>query len=221
MADDDFFLSRWARRKAAVRRGDAPVADAPADAARAADPLTDPPAEAPVDGRARDAAAVPSRQPTTTAATPAPIARAAPSTAPPPTLDDVVRLTKDSEFSRFVARDVDPDVRNAAMRKLFASDPHFNTMDGLDVYIDDFNLVEPLPRQVLRRMVVARTLGLIDDDLDEQPTPDLPDGPEPDEDPDLQLQPDDAAGRTGAGAGAAGRADPGDTVPGVVPPRSD
>ena len=63
---------------------------------------------------------------------------------PPPTLDDVAQLTADSDYSRFVRSDVDDGVKRAAMKKLFA-DPHFNVMDGLDVYIDDYNKPDPLP----------------------------------------------------------------------------
>ena len=69
-------------------------------------------------------------------------------------LDDVERLTPDADFSPFVDRMVQPEVRNAAMKKLF-SDPHFNVMDGLDVYIDDYNKTEPMPRQWLRQLVQA------------------------------------------------------------------
>jgi hypothetical protein len=70
-----------------------------------------------------------------------------------------------------VARDVDPEVRNAAFKKLFHSDPHFNVMDGLDVYIDDYNTPNPLPVAVMKTLVQARALGLIDDELKEQEPP--------------------------------------------------
>ena len=39
-------------------------------------------------------------------------------------------------------------LKRAALKKLFHT-PHFNTMDGLDVYIEDFNLYEPLPASSL------------------------------------------------------------------------
>ena len=78
------------------------------------------------------------------------------------------------------------------MKKLFASDPHFNVMDGLDTYIDDYNKFEPIPKSMLRQLVSARALGLIDDELEEQPKPD---NAATHEDADLQLQPDDAAGQ--------------------------
>jgi hypothetical protein len=77
------------------------------------------------------------------------------------TLDDVKQLTQDSDFKPFVARDVGPEVRNAAMKKLFA-DPHFNVMDGLDIYIDDYSKADPISESMLRQMVGAKFLNLFD-----------------------------------------------------------
>jgi hypothetical protein len=189
------FLARWSRRKAAVERGLEPAAEA-----RPVEPLPAPPiAPAPV-------------------AVAAPAAEPAPAPPPPPTLDDVAALTKDSDFSRFVAPDTDTGVKNAAMKKLFASDPHFNRMDGLDVYIDDYNQFEPVPKSILRQLVSARMLGLLDDELEEQPKPD---NPPPDENAALQLQPNDAAGQPGAESGVADGGDrPEPPAPDAVPPRS-
>ena len=81
----------------------------------------------------------------------------------PPTLADTVQLTPDSDFQPFMAKDVASDVRNAAMKKLF-TDPHFNVMDGLDIYIGDYNTPDPLPPEMLRQMVGAEFLGLWDDE---------------------------------------------------------
>ena len=120
----------------------------------------------------------------------APVAPEAPAV-PPPTLDDVAALTRDADFSRFVGPGVDDGVKRAALRKLF-SDPHFNVMDGLDTYIGDYNKADPLPASMLRKMTQAAVLGLFRED---------------DENPDLQLQPDDADRRPGAEPGDAG--DPG------------
>jgi hypothetical protein len=199
---DGSFLSRWSRRKVQVKQG-LPVAP-----------------EQPV---------VPAVPAPVAATLPAPIAvraeagkSSAEPAAPSPTLDDVAELTKDSDFSRFVARNVDPDVKSAAMKKLFA-DPHFNVMDGLDTYIDDYGKFEPIPKSMLRQMVSARMLGLLDDELEEQPKPDNSDAPvnEPHENADLQLQPDDAAGQPGAEqSAAAGRGDRADPAHDAVPPRS-
>ena len=119
---------------------------------------------------------------------------------PPPTLADVARLTRDSDFTRFVAPGVDADVRNAALKKLF-SDPQFNVMDGLDTYIGDYNKPDPLPLAMLRKMAQAQFLGLIT-----EPT-EPPQQRPPHEDADLRLQPHDDAGRAALEPGA--EADPG------------
>lgn len=76
---------------------------------------------------------------------------------PPPTLEDVAQLTADSDFTPFVARGVDENVRRSAMKKLF-SDPQFNVMDGLDIYIDDYSKFEPLTPAMLAMMNDAQTL---------------------------------------------------------------
>lgn len=75
----------------------------------------------------------------------------------PPTLDDVAQLTPDSDFSRFVGKDVDENVKRSAMKKLF-SNPHFNVMDRLDVYIDDYNQFTPLTPAMLASLNHAKDL---------------------------------------------------------------
>lgn len=76
-----------------------------------------------------------------------------------PTLDDVAALGMDANYTRFVARGVDEDVKRAALKKLFA-EPQFNVMDGLDIYIDDYGVPDPLPAGMLRKMNQAWDLGL-------------------------------------------------------------
>ena len=78
---------------------------------------------------------------------------------PLPTMADVHQLTAESDFSPFVARNVSPEVRNSAMKKLF-TDPHYNVMDRLDIYIDDYSLPDPIPESMLRQMVSAKFLNL-------------------------------------------------------------
>lgn len=141
MADDGSFLDRWSRRKVAVRQGE-PVPPA----------LQEAPAPLPV------AAAVP------VAPTPPVDVPAAPAL---PTLEDAHALTPAADFSPFVQRGVAPEVRNVAMKKLFA-DPHFNVMDGLDTYIDDYSKSDPIPLAMLRQMTSARFLQLFEE---EQETP--------------------------------------------------
>lgn len=79
---------------------------------------------------------------------------------PPPTMDDVEKIdSKAADFSAFMRPDVDPKVQQAAMRKMF-SDPHFNVMDGLDIYIDDYTKPDPIPLDMLKRMNQSELLGL-------------------------------------------------------------
>jgi hypothetical protein len=89
---------------------------------------------------------------------PVPVAEApapVPADVPLPTMDDVARLTSDSDFSAFVARGVDAAVRRTALKKLFA-DPHFNAMDGLDVYIDDYTKPSPVSEAMLASLEHAK-----------------------------------------------------------------
>jgi len=151
---------------------------------------------------------------------------------PPPSLEDVKNLTIESDFKPFVARSVAPEVRNAAMKKLF-TDPHYNVMDRLDIYIDDYSKPDLLPGSMLRKMASAKFLKLFDEEEEDktktgirddanistqhsvaQSTQSPPVGADPltenkpqlkgpDHDhTDLQLQPNHAAGRREPGRGA-------------------
>ncbi|MBL0420118.1 DUF3306 domain-containing protein [Ramlibacter sp. AW1] len=146
----DGFLGRWSRRKLDVKEGRAPEPEPPPTAppeplqARAIP-------EAPA-GPLAPAPAAPAGSPESPAEAP-----------PPPSLEDVRALTPEADFSRFMASDVTPEVRNAAVKKLF-EDPHFNVMDGLDVYIDDYGKPDPLPESMLRNLASAEFLGLFRED---------------------------------------------------------
>lgn len=180
------FLSRWAKRKEAVREGRAVP-------------------EEPVAEVVPQVPQVPH----------APPPQPAPEKPPAPTLADTETLTPASDFTRFVAPDVPPDVKNAALKKLFA-DPHFNVMDGLDTYIDDYGKPDPLPASWARQLASAQFLGLFEEKKEEENPPrDHADaGPSaavaqsdpckevPDADPDLRLQQDDAPGPESPGPGA-------------------
>ena len=113
MADEEKFLSRWARLK-------------------------------------REAAAVPTNPAATSG--PAPIE-----------LPPVDSLAFDSDFTGFLQAKVDEKLKQAALKKLFHS-PHFNQMDGLDVYIDDYNTFEPIPEAMLRELNHAQDLLFRQDD---------------------------------------------------------
>lgn len=190
----DGFLSRWSRRKEAVREGRH---------------VEEEPAQAPAPALPAAAAAVTSHA---DEAAPQPVPPE-----PPPTLEDVQVLTPKDDFSRFVAPEVPAEVKNAALKKLF-TDPHFNAMDGLDVYIDDYGKPDPIPASMLKKLAASRFLKLFDDEEEEQ-------GREVEHDPkgesvaqsgtgapavtppedhahaDLRLQQDDAPGPPGPGQG--------------------
>lgn len=180
MSEDYGFFARWSRRKVQQRE----QREMPAPEAPPAAPVVPP------------------------AAVPAAAVDAAPEPTPaeaPPTLEEAAALTPASDFTRFVARDVAPEVKNAALKKLFA-DPQFNLMDGLDIYIDDYGKPDPLPEGMLRQLAQSQFLGLFDDDEKKSganasaPTLEAP----PDEDADLRLQSHDAADAAEPGAGEPG-----------------
>jgi hypothetical protein len=212
---DEGFLSRWSRRKVEVKTG----------VVSEDRPHPDPLPQREREPRAND-------QIVEATASLAPLGRGiegegqaeaqSPEQAPqPPTLADVDHLTPTSDYTPFLTRHVDESVKRAALKKLF-TDPHFNLMDGLDTYIDDYSKPDPIPEAMLRRMTQSKFLGLFDDEeKDELPTEPKasPDGDAPapvtqstqdhpavpcDEDPDLRLQQDDAARCGGTGEGSSG-----------------
>jgi len=86
------------------------------------------------------------------------------------TLDDVAKLNHQDDFSVFMQSGVDPDVKRAAMKKLF-SDPRYNIMDGLDIYIDDYSKPDPIPPEMLRRLVQSQMLNLFKAEEEEKEKP--------------------------------------------------
>ena len=79
-------------------------------------------------------------------------APAAPTPEVAPALPPVESLTIDSDFTAFLQPQVDESIKRQALKKLFA-DPRFNVMDGLDVYIDDYTKSDPIPPDVLERLL--------------------------------------------------------------------
>ena len=146
------FLSRWSRRKlAAVAQAEAmvPVAgESPAPLrSEAADPLSVVPA-------APDGAASAEM-----------LAGAAAEAGLPP----VESLSLSSDFTAFLKDEVSEALRRKALHKLF-SDPHFNQMDGLDIYIDDYSRPDPIPPEILAKLQHAREW--LADDAAAGPAPD-------------------------------------------------
>jgi len=62
-----------------------------------------------------------------------------------------------SEYQDFLRPGVDENLRRAALKKLF-HDPHFNVMDGLDTYIDDYSKPDPIPEEMLKSLKQANRL---------------------------------------------------------------
>lgn len=92
----------------------------------------------------------------------------APAPGAPPELPPVDSLKGlESDYKEFLKPEVDPATRSAALKKLFG-DPHFNQMDGLDTYIDDYTKEDPIPATMLRALNQARSLGLFDDEEKER-----------------------------------------------------
>lgn len=121
------FLQRWAR----LKRG-APVQALPSGEKDGAD-VTDLTPE--------------------NAATVAPAA--APAQSASPSLEDALCLTPDSDYTAFMAQGVDQAVRRLALKRLF-TDPHFNLVDGLDIYMGDYNRADPVSAPMLAALHQAQ-----------------------------------------------------------------
>jgi Protein of unknown function (DUF3306) len=78
-------------------------------------------------------------------------------------LPNAADLTPDSDFTPFMQSGVDSVDRNAALKKLF-TDPHYNQMDGLDIYIDDYGKPDPIPEEMLKRLMASKFLGLFEEE---------------------------------------------------------
>jgi hypothetical protein len=170
------FLRRWARRKTEAREGREP--ERGPEPQPDAQPLADAPREAAASpiGAAAFAAPRPAWQAPVQMPAEAPAPAAAPAAAPAdparplPTLDDVAALDSGSDFSAFVARGVDQAVRRSALKKLFA-DPHFNVMDKLDVYIDDYTKPSPMSDAMLASLEHAKSvfMKMVEDEPEAEP----------------------------------------------------
>jgi hypothetical protein len=164
-ARGDGFLSRWSRRKQDVRAG-VPLAEMPVpNATQVAEPSGTLKTSNSDSNQPSAQQSIARAAPNTVAAdNPEAVANQAP---PPPTLDDAQALTPASDFKPFMARNVSPEVKNAAMKKLFA-DPHYNVMDMMDTYVDDYSKPDPIPESMLREMVSVKFLKLFERDEDDE-----------------------------------------------------
>ena len=138
--EPESFLARWSRRKREAERD----ADRPEGPAGPEMPVT--PAASPADTAKLTANEV------------VPDGGSLSQSAPPteaqlPSIDSLDGLR--SDYQAFFQQPVAEDLRRAALKKLFA-DPHFNQMDMLDVYVDDYTQFEPLPAAMRLRLPSAR-----------------------------------------------------------------
>jgi hypothetical protein len=158
-----FSLRRWSRRKhAAAREQDrAPAAPAqPSDGAfpeaTAATASTVPAGVA--DGPAVAAGFANGAAPTDAmAASPSELPRAdRPAMHQAAALPPIESLTPDSDFAAFMRPGVDESLKRGALKRLF-TDPHFNVMDGLDIYIDDYTKPDPVEPSIARALLARIT----------------------------------------------------------------
>ena len=135
------FLSRWSKRKVELANKAEPTAEPPVVAATAVDPSRTAAVALP-DADQHLAADRASAQDTVQ-------------------LPSIESLTGESDYAPFMARDVAPAMRNQAMKKLF-TDPRYNVMDGLDIYIDDYGKPDPLPEGWLQLLNQSKSLRLFE-----------------------------------------------------------
>jgi Protein of unknown function (DUF3306) len=140
-SDDDKkpFLSRWSQRKLAAEQervaaelpkaNDVGAVSADAKAGSA-------------DGKAGDAAQ--KRALDVAQKNAAPLAL--------PTIDSV---NLESGVAPFFKQQADESLRRLALKKLL-SDPHFNIMDGLDIYVGDYSQPDPIPPEMMKKIRHAR-----------------------------------------------------------------
>jgi hypothetical protein len=141
-----FSLRRWSRRKLAAAREAAPATEPSLAPAPPADP-TRPAVAGSIEASAAHAAAA------SPAEAPGRATRGAAAEPLPP----VESLSFDSDFRPYLQPKVDESLRRQALRRLF-EDPHFNVMDGLDIYVGDYSQPDPIPPEMLRQIVHARAL---------------------------------------------------------------
>ena len=76
-----------------------------------------------------------------------------------------------SDYQAFMRPGVGDAARRGALKMLF-SDPHFNVMDGLDTYIDDYSIEDPIPDAMLRGLNQARSMMLFEEKKENETTGD-------------------------------------------------
>lgn len=137
------FLSRWSKRKLEVR--------AQEQLAEQASVLQ---TEAPLSGvDSGQGAAVDELS------TPKPLEQTAATQPelPLPTEEDLQAVEQGGDIKAFMVEKVSTELKNKAFKALF-SRPEFNVMDGLDIYIDDYNKFTPLSQEDIGKMTLSKQL---------------------------------------------------------------
>ncbi|WP_370261310.1 DUF3306 domain-containing protein [Limnobacter sp.] len=139
----DGFLSRWSRRKLEAKTQETqPQAE-----------LSSPLAQ---EGALSKPAPASSAQPEPTAQGGSGAAQVE-ANLPLPTESDLETIAQGGDIKAFLSDKVSKDLKNKAFKALF-SRPEFNVMDGLDIYIDDYNKYTPLSKADIDRMALSKQL---------------------------------------------------------------
>ena len=103
-------------------------------------------------------------------APPAPVPAPEAASVPAEPLPPVESLTMESDYTGFMKPEIGEDLKRGALKALF-KDPHFNVMDGLDIYISDYSQPDPLPPEWLSQLKQMKRLGAYEEKVEEVPEP--------------------------------------------------
>jgi hypothetical protein len=87
-----------------------------------------------------------------------------------------LQIDSGTDLTAMLREELSEAVRRQTLKAIFA-DPHFNVMDGLDTYIDDYSISEPIPPEMMATLNQARFLFETEDAKTES-LPDVTDTPE-------------------------------------------
>ena len=168
---DATFLSRWSRRKVAAKNEPQVASETDLSTEQVTVPVAPAGRHADRDTRANSSTDAPAGMKMPETPCPEPTSPAGDRAREE--LPSIETLTHESDFSPFMGKEVDPGLRNQAMKKLF-KDPHyqFGQMDKLDIYIDDYSKPDPIPLEMLRQMNQAKSLFLFEDEEKDSPLTD-------------------------------------------------
>lgn len=137
----DNFLSRWSRRKLEAKE------------------LAKTPETLPAEIQATELSSIPREAPTSGVTPPVAVdvVQESASAISLPSEADLAAVEKGGDIKAFMTDKVSDDLKNKAFKALF-SRPEFNVMDGLDIYIDDYNKFIPLSQEDVAKMTFSKQL---------------------------------------------------------------